>query len=141
MIMGLPQPCKFNLSMTLLVLYYFLISFLSHTRTEVVATYVYHNCPNSITFTTNSTYQSNLNNPLTYLSFNATRNIEFYNATVGNSVNTVYGLFLCHKDLPADTCQSYIHYKKHDLFQPIFSKGSLKMVETNAKNWRAKKSD
>ena len=29
------------------------------------------------------------------------------------------------------------HYKKHDLFQPIFSKGSLKMVETNAKNWRA----
>ena len=29
------------------------------------------------------------------------------------------------------------HYKKHDLFQPIFSKYSLKMVETNAKNWRA----
>ena len=24
--------------------------------------------------------------------------------------------------------------KKHDLFQPIFFKGSLKMVETNAKN-------
>ena len=68
--MELPQPCRFNLCMTLLVLY-FLISFLSHTRTEAVATYVCHNCPNTTTFTTNSTYQSNLNNLLIYLSSNA----------------------------------------------------------------------
>ncbi|KAL0012479.1 hypothetical protein SO802_007587 [Lithocarpus litseifolius] len=117
MIMGLPQPCRFNLCTTLLVLYYFLISFLSHTRTEAVATYVYHNCPNTVTFTTNSTYQSNLNNLLTYLSFNATRNIEFYNATAGNSVDTVYGLFLCREDLPADTCQSCIADATKDIAQ------------------------
>ncbi|XP_075665945.1 putative cysteine-rich receptor-like protein kinase 9 [Castanea sativa] len=116
MIMGLPRPCRFNLRMTLLVLY-FLISFLSHTRTEAAATYVYHNCPNTTTFTTNSTYQSNLNNLLTYLSSNATRNIEFYNATVGNSVDTVYGLFLCRGDLPADTCQSCIANATKDIVQ------------------------
>ncbi|KAK7826194.1 cysteine-rich receptor-like protein kinase 10 [Quercus suber] len=67
--------------------------FLSHTRTEAVATYVHHNCPNTTTFTTNSTYQSNLNNLLTYLSSNATRNIEFYNATAGNSVDTATKYF------------------------------------------------
>ena len=32
-----------------------------------------------------------------------------------------------HMSWPA-TCQ---HYKKHDLLQPTFSKGSLKMLETN----------
>ena len=115
-IMGLPQPCRFNLCMTLLVLY-FLISFLSHTRTEAVATYVHHKCPNTTTFTTNSTYQSNLNYLLTYLSSNATRNIEFYNATAGNSVDTVYGLFLCRGDLPVDTCQSCIADATKDIVQ------------------------
>ncbi|XP_075664886.1 cysteine-rich receptor-like protein kinase 10 isoform X5 [Castanea sativa] len=114
--MGLPQPCRFNLCMTLLVLY-FLISFLSHTRTEAAGTYVHHKCPNTTTFTTNSTYQSNLNNLLTYLSSNATRNIEFYNATAGNSVDTVYGLFLCRGDLPANTCLSCIANATKDIVQ------------------------
>ncbi|KAK4588155.1 hypothetical protein RGQ29_019232 [Quercus rubra] len=114
--MGLPQPCRFNQCMTLLVLY-FLINFLGHTRTEAVATYVHHKCPNTTTFTTNSTYQSNLNNLLTYLSSNATRNVEFYNATAGNSVDTVYGLFLCRGDLPADTCQICIADATKDIVQ------------------------
>ncbi|KAK4562662.1 hypothetical protein RGQ29_005240 [Quercus rubra] len=114
--MELPQPCRFNLCLTLLVLY-FLISFLSHTRTEAVATYLYHNCPNTTTFIPNSTYQSNLNHLLIYLSSNAIRDVEFYNATAGNSVDTVYGLFLCRGDLPTDTCQSCIADATKDIVQ------------------------
>ncbi|XP_050288748.1 cysteine-rich receptor-like protein kinase 10 [Quercus robur] len=116
MTMKLPQPCRFNLCLTLLVLY-FLISFLSHTRTEAVATYLYHNCPNTTTFIPNSTYQSNLNHLLIYLSSNATGDVEFYNATAGNSVDTVYGLFLCRGDLSADTCQSCIADATEDIVQ------------------------
>ncbi|GLT69651.1 hypothetical protein SLA2020_417870 [Shorea laevis] len=56
---------------TLFVLY-LLIAFLSQTGTESAATYLYHVCPNTTTFTANSTYQSNLNRLLTSLTSNAT---------------------------------------------------------------------
>ena len=115
MIMGLPS---FNLCTTLL-LFYSLISFLSQTRTEAVATYLYHDCSNTTTFTANSTFQSNLKQLLTYLSSNATRNIESYNATAstGNSVDTVYGLYVCRGDLPADACQSCVASATEDIVE------------------------
>ena len=114
MIMGLPKLC-----MTLLVLY-FLISIHSQTRTEAVATNLYHVCLNTTTFITNSTYQTNLNHLLTYLSSNATaNNIEFYNATAssGNSADTVYGLFLCCGDLDANTCPDCVTSATRDIVQ------------------------
>ncbi len=68
--MGLPS---FNLcATTTLLLLPFLISFLSQTGTEAAATYLYHVCPNTTTFTANSTYQSNLNSLLASLTSNAT---------------------------------------------------------------------
>jgi hypothetical protein len=104
--MGLPS---FNLcATTTLLLLPFLISFLSQTGTEAAATYLYHVCPNTTTtFTANSTYQSNLNSLLASLTSNATSSTGFYNTTasVGNSVDTVYGLFLCRGDLSADACR------------------------------------
>ncbi|XP_062160720.1 cysteine-rich receptor-like protein kinase 10 isoform X2 [Alnus glutinosa] len=103
--MGLPS---FNLcAMTTLLLLPFLISFLSQTGTEAAATYLYHVCPNTTTFTANSTYQSNLNSLLASLTSNATSSTGFYNTTAspGNSVDTVYGLFLCRGDLSADACR------------------------------------
>jgi hypothetical protein len=97
MIMGL-----INLCMTLLFLS-MLASFLGQTRTEAAATHLNTACPNTTTFTANSTYQANLKHLLTYLSSNATINLGFYNASAGNSVDTVYGLFLCHGGVPAET--------------------------------------
>ena len=115
MIMGLPS---FNLCPTLL-LFYSLISFLSQTRTEAVATYLNHSCSSTTTFTANITFQSNLKQLLTYLSSNATSNIESYNATAstGNSVDTVYGLYVCRGDLPADTCQSCVAGATEDIVE------------------------
>jgi hypothetical protein len=105
-IMGL--LISFNLCMTTLSVLSLLIAFLSRTRIEAAATYLYHVCPNTTTFTANSTYRSNLIDLLGYLSSNATSNLEFYNASAGNSGDTVYGLFLCRGDLPAEACRDCV---------------------------------
>jgi hypothetical protein len=98
----------------------FLISFfLSQTGTEAAPAYVYHACPNTTTFTTNSTYQSNLNRLLASLTSNANRSMGFYNTTVssGNSVDKVYGLFLCRGDLTADACRNCAAYATKDVVE------------------------
>ncbi|KAG2687602.1 hypothetical protein I3760_09G059300 [Carya illinoinensis] len=94
----------------------FLIIFLSQTRTEVAATYyLHHYCPNSTTFNTNSTYQFNLNRLLASLSSNASRNEGFHKATASDE--TVYGLFLCRGDIPADTCRACVAGAARDVVE------------------------
>ncbi|XP_059442061.1 putative cysteine-rich receptor-like protein kinase 9 [Corylus avellana] len=90
----------YNLRMTILFLS-MLISFLCQTPTEAAPIVYNHNCTNTTTLTANNNYQSNLLCLLTYLSSKATCNLEFYKASVGNSIDTVYGLFLCLGNLPA----------------------------------------
>jgi hypothetical protein len=106
----------FNFCMTLLFLS-MLISFLSQTRTEAAPTYLDHNCSNTntTTLTANSTYQSNLQRLLSYLSSNATSNLDFYNASVGNSVDTVYGLFLCRGNVPAADCRDCVAFATKEI--------------------------
>ena len=105
-IMGVPS-IKFCTTLLVLSL---LISLLSQSRTEAVPTYSDHSCLNAPSFTVNTSYQSNLNQLLAYLSSNATRNIEFYNATASamGSADTVYGLFICRGDMPADVCRDCV---------------------------------
>ncbi|XP_075667009.1 cysteine-rich receptor-like protein kinase 10 isoform X1 [Castanea sativa] len=108
-------PC-IKFCMTLLVLS-LLISFLSQSRTEAVPTYTYHYCGIALNFTVNTPYQSNLNQLLAYLSSNATRNIEFYNATASamGSADTVYGLFICRGDMSADVCRDCVAKATKDI--------------------------
>ncbi|KAL6282131.1 hypothetical protein ACE6H2_013060 [Prunus campanulata] len=75
------------------------------------ADYLYHVCPNTTTFTPNSTFQSNLNRLLSTLSSNATRPSGFYNATASSRTlnDAVYGLFLCRGDVAStDSCKSCV---------------------------------
>ena len=66
-------------------------------------------CPDGYNFTPNSTYQSNLNHLLSFLSSNASREGGFYNTTVGqNSPNQIYGLFLCRGDVTTDVCKDCV---------------------------------
>ena len=66
-------------------------------------------CPDGYNFTPNSTYQSNLNHLLSFLSSNASREGGFYNTTVGqNSPNKIYGLFLCRGDVTTDVCKDCV---------------------------------
>ena len=110
MIMGVPS---INFRITLLVLT-LLIIFLSQNRTEGVPTFLSYACPNISTFNVNppnSTYQSNRNNLLLYLSSNATGNTEYYNATastVSSVEHTVYGLFVCRGDMSTDDCRDCV---------------------------------
>ncbi|KAK4588152.1 hypothetical protein RGQ29_019231 [Quercus rubra] len=97
---GMPS---FNVSMFLLILS--LLSFLS-LNSEAAPEYRYHFCSNETTFTPNSTYQSNFNHLLSFLTSNSTRESGFYNTTVGQTPeNTVYGLFFCRGDLTPDECR------------------------------------
>ncbi|XP_059436948.1 cysteine-rich receptor-like protein kinase 10 [Corylus avellana] len=97
----------FNLCITL-VFFSMLITYHSQTGTEAALTYFDHFCPNTTTSTANSTYRSNLNHLFAYLSSNATSNLEFYNASAGNSIDMAYGLFLCRGDLLAGACRDCV---------------------------------
>ncbi|XP_021819757.1 cysteine-rich receptor-like protein kinase 10 isoform X1 [Prunus avium] len=93
-----------------LVLSIIVIALLSFPS-PAVAHYLSHICPNTTTFTPNSTFQSNLNRLLSTLSSNATRSSGFYNATASSRTpnDTVYGLFRCRGDVAAtDTCKSCV---------------------------------
>ncbi|RXH72123.1 hypothetical protein DVH24_033661 [Malus domestica] len=71
--------------------------------------YLSHICPNTTTFTPNSTFQSNLNRLLSNLSSNANRSTGFYNVTVQTTNNAVYGLFLCRGDVVStDACETCV---------------------------------
>jgi hypothetical protein len=111
-------PC-FNLCMTTLLVFSFMITFLSQTGTEAAATYLYHECPNTTTFTANSTYQPNLNRLLASLTSNATSSTGFYNTTASspNSIDTVYGLFLCRGDVSTDVCRDYVSSATKDVVE------------------------
>ncbi|KAF3948093.1 hypothetical protein CMV_025864 [Castanea mollissima] len=89
-----------------------LLSFLtSLSITSEAALYRYHFYSSQTTFSPNSTYQSNLNNLLSFLNANSIRETGFYNTTVGQTQtpeNTVYGLFLCRGDLTTNECQDCV---------------------------------
>lgn len=80
--------------------------------------YLYHDCPNTTTFTANSTYQANLNTLLSSLSSNATvNNGGFYNISAGRDPDDVYGLFLCRGDSSSDVCQNCVTLAAQDIVQ------------------------
>ncbi|KAM7461126.1 hypothetical protein LguiA_029247 [Lonicera macranthoides] len=88
------------------------IILITHTQAE----YRYHDCPNTTTYTPNSTYQTNLNLLLSTLSSNATFSSNstnngtlFSTSTAGqNPPNMAYGLFLCRGDVTSTDCRNCV---------------------------------
>ncbi|KAF9672183.1 hypothetical protein SADUNF_Sadunf11G0014200 [Salix dunnii] len=82
-------------------------------------TFLYNYCPNTTTYTRNSTYQANLNLILSSLSSNATRsNINgFYNVSAGQAPDVVYGMFLCRGDVSNSVCQSCVNFATKDVLE------------------------
>ncbi|KAG6776904.1 hypothetical protein POTOM_016695 [Populus tomentosa] len=82
--------------------------------------YLGHGCQNATTSTLNSTYRANLNLLLSSLASNATPNntIGFYNTSLGQNTDRVYGLFICRGDLSSTTvCQSCVTFATKDIVQ------------------------
>ncbi|XP_059661451.1 cysteine-rich receptor-like protein kinase 44 isoform X3 [Cornus florida] len=75
-------------------------------------------CPNTTTFTPNTTYHTNLNLLLSNLSSNATTpDNGFYTTTAGRSPNTVHGLFLCRGDVSTDQCHNCVKTASQEILQ------------------------
>ncbi|KAH1048666.1 hypothetical protein J1N35_039450 [Gossypium stocksii] len=100
-----------------LLLLVMVLSVLSSTSESQQPTYLHHDCPNTTTFSINSTYQANRGTVLTSLSSNSTRREGFYNTTAGSSPDTVYSLFLCRGDLSTSVCQACVTFATTDISQ------------------------
>ncbi|CBI34091.3 unnamed protein product, partial [Vitis vinifera] len=98
---------KINLKYILLIIWCLTLS------PAAALTYLNNSCPQTPNTTAaispNTTYQTNLNLLLSFLSSNATIDSGFYNATVGREPSdVVYGLFLCRGDLSPQLCQECV---------------------------------
>ncbi|KAK4588157.1 hypothetical protein RGQ29_019234 [Quercus rubra] len=97
-----------SLNPSITLLFISMLSLLSLTTHATAPIHLNEVCANT-TFSSNSTYQSNLNSLLSSLSSNATDSLEFYNTTSGeNTSNPVYGLFLCRGDVTSQLCQECV---------------------------------
>ncbi|KAF8395515.1 hypothetical protein HHK36_019463 [Tetracentron sinense] len=81
-------------------------------------THIYDHCPPETgNYTTNSTYQMNLNFLLSTLSTNTSLNDGFYDATTGQNSGKVYALALCRGDVASDVCANCINTSSHEVIQ------------------------
>lgn len=95
-------------SLIFLFLVFFLTSFRASAKKP---NFLYHVCPNTTTYTRNSTYFNNLRTLLSSLSSrNASYSSGFQNVTVGQAPNRVTGLFLCRGDLSPEVCRSCVSF-------------------------------
>lgn len=89
-------------ALILLLLFSYIVEF-----TEAQDSLLYNYC-NSALYTSGSVYEKNLNLTLTLLAANAYLN-GFYNVSVGNSLNTVYGLAQCMSNVSDTDCQNCVN--------------------------------
>ncbi|KAF3599914.1 hypothetical protein F2Q69_00033807 [Brassica cretica] len=97
---------------------YVILLFLLSSSLAVCAqnhTYVYHDCPNTTTYASNSTYSTNLRTLLSSLSSpNASYSTGFQNASSGQTPDRVAGLFLCRGDVSPEVCRSCVAFSVND---------------------------
>ncbi|KAL0688131.1 hypothetical protein Bca4012_087808 [Brassica carinata] len=96
----------------------FLIALLASLRSyaqQPDPTYIYHLCPNTTTYSRNSTYSSNIRTLLSSLSSNSrSSSTGFYSTAAGQSPDLVFGLFLCRGDLPPEVCGNCVVFAASD---------------------------
>ncbi|XP_077243464.1 cysteine-rich receptor-like protein kinase 25 isoform X2 [Tasmannia lanceolata] len=93
--------------------------------THTTAQPLYNFCLKTGNYTSNSPYETNLNRLLPTLSSNATR-IRFYNATIGQSPNTVSARVLCRGDVTTAECRSCVDTASQDILQVCpFTKSAI----------------
>ncbi|WZZ75922.1 hypothetical protein YC2023_087292 [Brassica napus] len=77
--------------------------------------YTFHSCPNTTSYTRNSTYFTNLETLLSSLSSpDASYSTGFQNATVGRDPDRVTGLFLCRGDVSPEVCRSCVAFSVNE---------------------------
>ncbi|KAG4195624.1 hypothetical protein ERO13_A06G120100v2 [Gossypium hirsutum] len=96
---------SFNLISSVLLFFY-----IFDLAADANPSFLYNFCyDKDTTFTTNSTYGTNLNLLLSSLTSNANRIDGFYNTTVEQQPpDRIYGLFLCRGDVTPDVCRDCV---------------------------------
>ncbi|XP_024156925.2 uncharacterized protein LOC112164829 [Rosa chinensis] len=94
----------------------FIIILLLMPTTFSGADLLFKDCP-SRTYTANSPFENNLKLLLESLSSNTSISGGFYNDTIGNSSDRVYGQALCRGDVNSTVCQSCVHDASEDIFK------------------------
>ncbi|CAH8352098.1 unnamed protein product [Eruca vesicaria subsp. sativa] len=112
----------------------FLLAFFASLRSSAQqqnSNYIYHICPNTRTYPTNSTYSSNLGTLLSSLSSNRPSFTNgFYSTAAGQSPNVVFGLFLCGGDTSAEDCHDCVVFAVNDtLFDVQKKKGPCSVAQ------------
>ncbi|XP_059635984.1 cysteine-rich repeat secretory protein 38-like [Cornus florida] len=74
----------------------------------------YNLCLKTTNIAQDSPFQLNLNNLLGSFSSNASVQ-NYYNTSIGNDTNRVYGLFLCYKFVSGDGCENCIATASQDI--------------------------
>ncbi|KAJ8442262.1 hypothetical protein Cgig2_011185 [Carnegiea gigantea] len=74
------------------------------------------NCGGSLTYTQNSSYQTNLRNLLPTLSTQASTS-GFYNTSLGPFPNRVYALYLCRPDVGSRGCNQCVYQAQTKILQ------------------------
>ncbi|KAK4857539.1 hypothetical protein QYF36_002222 [Acer negundo] len=92
-------------------LLFFLFCALVHvTFTISQPDFFYHLClSENGNYTTNSTYQANLNSLLSSISSNSEINYGFYNFSAGHGSDKVNAIALCREDINLDVCRSCVN--------------------------------
>ncbi|XP_010439226.1 PREDICTED: cysteine-rich receptor-like protein kinase 15 [Camelina sativa] len=95
-------------------IFLFLFSLLTNFRASAQSPtfkFIHDYCPNTTTYSRNSTYFTNLKTLLSSLSSgNASYSTGFQNVTVGQAPDKVTGLFLCRGDLSPEACRSCVAF-------------------------------
>ncbi|KAL1201621.1 Cysteine-rich receptor-like protein kinase 10 [Cardamine amara subsp. amara] len=98
-------------------IFLFLFSFLTSFRASAQGdpNYLNHNCPNTTTYSRNSTYFTNLRTLLSSLSSrNASYSTGFQTATAGQNPDRITGLFVCRGDLSPEVCRNCVAFSVND---------------------------
>ncbi|KAJ4904458.1 Reverse transcriptase zinc-binding domain protein [Raphanus sativus] len=99
-------------SFFILFLSFFLSSFRASAQNPSL---LYSVCPNTTTYSRNSTYYNNLTTLLSFLSSrNASHSTGFENETVGQDPDKVTGLFLCLGGLSLEACRDCVSFSVNE---------------------------
>ncbi|XP_060672787.1 cysteine-rich repeat secretory protein 38 [Ziziphus jujuba] len=98
---------SYSLYALILILFLCIQQLYHLTKAQLDVDALYINC-NSALFPSGSVYGHNLNLTVTWLAGNASLNGGFYNITVGQNLDTVYGLEQCTAYISVNDCQNFV---------------------------------
>ncbi|XP_050369346.1 uncharacterized protein LOC126787519 [Argentina anserina] len=95
----------------------FIIILLLFSTTTIDADLLFKDCRETRNYTINSPFGNNLNLLLESLSSNTSTSGGFYNDTIGNGTDRVYGQALCRGDVNSTACRSCVHDASKDIVE------------------------